>query len=90
MLEQLLNALIALSLDHTKAPVAELVGTLWDEHEVPQTVSNQIISWFGKLTDGLWSMNAESVVREVGLGILRNHKVRICHHPSTSILKLRT
>lgn len=80
VLEQMLNVIVASSFDHRKAPIAELVTTLWDEHEIPQAVANQVTSWFGKIKDGLWAMDVEKVVAEVGLGILRNHKVRMNIH----------
>lgn len=48
---------------------------LAEEHEVPRSVSEQVVSWFGDVRDGLWAMDVDIVVKEVGLGILRNHKV---------------
>lgn len=34
------------------------------------------MSWFGEITTGKWKVDVESVMKEVGLGILRQHKVR--------------
>lgn len=75
ILELLLNTLISLGLSHKAAPVDELVDALADEHEVSRQVSGQVIGWFGEISFGKWKMCVDDVVREVGLGILRNHKV---------------
>jgi sister chromatid cohesion protein DCC1 len=55
--------------------VEELVSVLDDEHEIPRAVSNQVISWFGDVQEGLWKMDADAVIRELGIGILRHHMV---------------
>jgi len=75
ILELLLNYLISLSLSHQAAPIEELVSALADEHEIPRAVSNQVISWFGNVNEGLWTMDIDAVIRELGLGILRHHRV---------------
>ncbi|KIK37167.1 hypothetical protein CY34DRAFT_26114 [Suillus luteus UH-Slu-Lm8-n1] len=77
ILELLLNYLISLSLSYQAAVVEELVSVLADEHEIPRAVSNQVISWFGDVKDGLWKMDADAVIRELGIGILRHHR----HNP---------
>ncbi|KAF8974485.1 sister chromatid cohesion protein Dcc1 [Flammula alnicola] len=61
LLELILNLLVSLSMKHTSVSVEELSSALADEHEVARGVSTQIMSWF-------------AVVKEVGLGILRNHR----------------
>jgi sister chromatid cohesion protein DCC1 len=58
-----------------------VVDALAGEHEVPRGVSTQVLGWFGEVMregvgGGRWKMDVQSVVREVGLGILRNYKVR--------------
>lgn len=73
ILELLLNYLISLSLSHQAAVVEELVSVLDDEHEIPRAVSNQVTSWFGDVQEGLWKMDADAVIRELGIGILRHH-----------------
>lgn len=75
ILELLLNYLISLSLSHQTAPIEELVSALADEHEIPRAVSNQVIFWFGDVNEDLWKMDVDAVIRELGLGILRHHKV---------------
>ncbi|KAG1734727.1 sister chromatid cohesion protein Dcc1 [Suillus paluster] len=60
ILELLLNYLISLSLSHQAAAVEELASVLADEHEVPRAVSNQVISWFGDVKEGLWKMDADA------------------------------
>jgi sister chromatid cohesion protein DCC1 len=75
ILELLLNLLASLSLSHHAAPVEELTSALADEHEIPRQISTQVMSWFGDVREGKWKMDVDDVVKEVGLGILRNHKV---------------
>lgn len=62
-------------MQHTFASVEALSTALAESHEVSRTVSTQIMSWFGEIKDGKWKMDVEAVVREIGLGILRNHRV---------------
>jgi len=74
-LQLLLNYLVSLSLSHQEAPAEELVSALADEHEIPRQVSTQVMSWFGELKNQKWTMNADAVLKEVGLSILSYHKV---------------
>ncbi|PPR07045.1 hypothetical protein CVT26_005246 [Gymnopilus dilepis] len=74
LLELILNLLVSLSMKHTSISVEELCNALSSDHDVPRTVSTQVMAWFGEISDGRWKMDVESVVKEVGLGILRNHK----------------
>jgi sister chromatid cohesion protein DCC1 len=41
-------------------------------------VTLQVMRWFGQVDDAdeRWKMDVEKVVRQVGLGILRQYKVR--------------
>jgi sister chromatid cohesion protein DCC1 len=64
-------------------PVKEVVDALAEEYEVRREVGRQVLGWFGQIMGGVgegemerWEMDVEGVVREVGLGILRNYKVR--------------
>jgi sister chromatid cohesion protein DCC1 len=75
VLELLLNVLIALSLPHDAAPVDELVSTLANDHEVAHDVTKQVLSWFGEVDAGKWNMDVKSVVKEIGLNLLRRHRV---------------
>lgn len=77
ILELLLMNLVSLSLPHTAAPIATLVSALEDDHDIRRDITRQIMAWFGRLDDdnGLWEMDVDAVVREVGLGILRAYKV---------------
>ncbi|KAF8844679.1 hypothetical protein BDN67DRAFT_894275 [Paxillus ammoniavirescens] len=74
ILELLLNYLISLSLSHEAASVEELVSALADDHEIPREVSNQIISWFGVVKEGVWKMDVNALVAEIGLGIIGHYK----------------
>ncbi|KIK99326.1 hypothetical protein PAXRUDRAFT_822870 [Paxillus rubicundulus Ve08.2h10] len=70
----LLNYLISLGLSHEAAPVEELVSSLAEDYEIPREVSNQIISWFGVVQEGLWKMDVSALVAEIGLALLGNYK----------------
>jgi sister chromatid cohesion protein DCC1 len=61
---------------HISASVEKLCSALAENHEVSRVVSTQIMSWFGVIKDGRWEMDVEAIVKEMGLGILRNHRVR--------------
>ena len=76
ILELLLNYLVSLSLSHQAAPVEDLAAALDDEHEIKREVSRQVMAWFGGVRAGLWTMDVDATVKEVGLGILRAYKVR--------------
>ena len=79
ILELLLMHLVSLSLPHDAASVLDLSRSLEYEHEVRREVILQVMRWFGEVdaADALWKMDVEKVVRQVGLGILRQHKVRV-------------
>lgn len=76
LLELILNSLISHGLSHTDASVHELENTLAEEHEISPQILRQVISWFGIVEDDRWKMDVDAVVKEIGLGILRNHTVR--------------
>lgn len=79
ILELLLNSLVSESLDHTAAPLTTLLVALEDAHDIPRAVTRQVMAWFGRIDEGAlgstWEMDADAVVREVGLGILRSYRV---------------
>ncbi|KAG7449115.1 uncharacterized protein BT62DRAFT_979176 [Guyanagaster necrorhizus] len=74
ILEMILNLLVSHSLSHAATSVEILSSALADVHEVPRTVSTQVMGWFGEIRQGIWKMDVTSVVREVGLSILRPFK----------------
>lgn len=74
LLELFLNLLVSLSMKHASASVEKLSSALAENHEVSRVVSTQIMSWFGEIKDGKWTMDVDAVVKELGLGILRNHR----------------
>lgn len=78
ILELILNTLVLLQLPHTAAPVLDLTLALEDDHEINRKVTRQVMEWFGDTDAEVWSMNVNGVVREIGLGILRAHKVCFC------------
>lgn len=74
LLELVLNLLVSLSQPDTGASVEDISSALANDHEVPRVVSTQVMSWFGDIHQGKWKIDVDCVIREVGLGILRNHK----------------
>ncbi len=71
--------LVSLSQPHDAASVLELSRSLEFEHEVRRDVTLQVMRWFGEVDDAdeRWKVDTEKVVRQIGLGILHQHKVRI-------------
>lgn len=80
LLELILNLLVSQSMKHDAAPIEDLLTALADDHEVSRAVSEQILDWFGDTKDGKWSMDILAIVKEIGLGILRNYRVGIVLH----------
>ncbi|KAI0331169.1 hypothetical protein GY45DRAFT_1322645 [Cubamyces sp. BRFM 1775] len=80
ILELLLTNLVSLSLPYTAASISPLVTALEDEHDIRRDVTRQVIAWFGNIKQGsqddmgTWEMDADAVVKEVGLGILRAYR----------------
>ena len=70
--------LVSFSQPHDAASILELSRSLEYEHEIRREVTLQVMRWFGEVSDAdeLWKVDVEKVVRQVGLGILRQHKVR--------------
>ena len=83
ILELLLNYLVSLSLSHDAASVEDLVSALVEAHDVPREVSSQVMGWFGQVDEGTWKMDVKAVVAEIGLGILRHHKVLFVSPPAS-------
>ena len=75
LLELILNLLVSLSLPRDAAAVEDLCAVLADEHEIPRAVSWQVMSWFGTTREGKWNMDANAVLKEMGVNILRHQKV---------------
>ncbi|KAL1694503.1 sister chromatid cohesion protein Dcc1 [Schizophyllum commune] len=76
-LELVLNQLVAHNLKPDAAPIETLTNALADADDVPRAVSGQVLGWFGAIAEGKWAMDARAVVREIGLGILREHRVAL-------------
>ena len=69
--------LVSLSQPYDAASVLELSRSLEFEHEVRREVTLQVMRWFGHVDDAdeRWKMDVVKVVRQIGLGILRQYKV---------------
>jgi sister chromatid cohesion protein DCC1 len=69
--------IVSLSQVHDAASVSVLSQTLEREHEVKREVTLQVMRWFGEVDaeNESWNVDVEKVVRQVGLGVLRQHKV---------------
>jgi sister chromatid cohesion protein DCC1 len=78
LLEIILNLLVSLSLQHQNVPLGDLASSLAEEHEIPRAVSMQLLAWFGEVSDSesKWKMDVAAVLKEVGIGLLRHHRVR--------------
>jgi sister chromatid cohesion protein DCC1 len=74
ILELLLNHLVTLSPSHKAVSVERLATVLVNEHEIPRQVSTQVMSWFGSVSGEKWTISVDDVLKEVGLGILRDYK----------------
>ncbi|PCH43473.1 hypothetical protein WOLCODRAFT_121994 [Wolfiporia cocos MD-104 SS10] len=74
ILELILTNLVSLSLSHDAVPADTLESALEGGHDVRRDVARQVMGWFGILANGMWKMDAQAIVREVGLGILRPHR----------------
>jgi sister chromatid cohesion protein DCC1 len=83
LLELVLNLLASLSLPPDAIPIDDLVSSLAQDHEVPRVVSMQLLAWFGDVDEacGIWKMDVSAVVKEVGIGLLRHHRVRLLRPP---------
>lgn len=77
LLVLILDLLVSQSMRHDAAPIEDLLTSLADDHEVPRAVSEQILTWFGDTKDGKWNMDILAIVKEIGLGVLRNYRVGI-------------
>ncbi|KAH8830482.1 hypothetical protein DL96DRAFT_1593118 [Flagelloscypha sp. PMI_526] len=71
ILETILNLLVSLGLDYKEATISQMCDDMADQHDIPQSISTQVLGWFGQLKDGKWSMDAPEVVRTIGLEILK-------------------
>ena len=65
--------MVSLSLPSECVPLEQLVPVLVDEHDIPRTVSIQVMSWFGSIAQGQWKLKLDMLIKEVGLGVLRPH-----------------
>ncbi|KAJ6515809.1 sister chromatid cohesion protein Dcc1 [Mycena sanguinolenta] len=74
ILETILNLLVSQSMAPRAVPVEDVAATLTDENEISRAVSMQVMAWFGEINDGVWTMDVESVLKEIGLDILRPYK----------------
>ena len=77
ILELLLMHLVSLSQSRDAASVRELSQSLERDHEVKREVTLQVMRWFGEVDaeNESWNVDVEKVVRQVGLGVLRQYNV---------------
>lgn len=82
LLELVLNLLASLSLRSDNIPLDDLVSSLAQDHEVPRAVSMQLLAWFGDVDEaqGSWTMDVQAVVKEVGIGLMRHHRVSLSRY----------
>jgi sister chromatid cohesion protein DCC1 len=75
ILELLLNSLVSLQQKHVSASAKLLADTLQDDHDIRPQVTTQVMGWFGNVNEYHWRMDVPSVLKQVGVGILRTYKV---------------
>lgn len=75
ILELLLNSLVSQQQKHDSASVRLLADALQDDHDIRPPVTRQVMSWFGDVDEHRWKMDAPSVLKQVGIGILRTYRV---------------
>jgi hypothetical protein len=70
---------VSLGSDASAAPLEDLVASLQDEHDVRREVCEQVVRWYGTVDEAshTWKVDIESVVRQIGLGVLRTQRVCI-------------
>ena len=57
-----------------RAPIRPVVNALEDDHEVRPELTHAIMGLFGEVDGAEWKFDAQSMVREVGKGLLANLK----------------
>jgi len=67
--------LVSLQQKQDSASVRLLADTLQDDHDIRPQVTKQVMSWFGDVDEYLWRMDVPSVLKQVGMGILRTYRV---------------
>ncbi|KAG9014540.1 hypothetical protein FRB95_007221 [Tulasnella sp. JGI-2019a] len=81
-LTQFLTFILTILVSHhssktTDISLKDLTDQLQDDHAIAPDVSRQICGWFGDIQPGdKWTMDVEPVVKEVGLGVLVEHRHR--------------
>lgn len=76
ILELLLNSLVSLQQEHDSASLKLLADTLQGDHDIRPQVTKQVMGWFGDVDEHHWRMDIPSVLKQVGMGILRTYRVR--------------
>lgn len=76
ILTLILNCLVARSLPSDSADVEIIMDELHALHDVKQEVTKQVLKWFGEVneTTRRWKCCRNSVVAEIGIGLLLLHK----------------
>lgn len=88
ILELLLNLLVSLQQGHGSASVKLLADSLQDDYDIKPQVTKQVMSWFGDVDERHWKMDVPSVLKQVGMGILRKSRVCWTLYRSLKLLKL--
>lgn len=90
VLELILNTMVASSLPLDAASVADITETLESDHDISSEVTQQVMSWFGKITrssstETVWDANVENIVRQLGIGLLSGYRVRFARFIVSSL-----
>jgi hypothetical protein len=66
--------------------VRVLADVLQDDHEIKPQVTKQVMAWFGDVDEYHWRMDVPSVLKQVGMDILRAYRVRWVLRDSLKLL----
>ncbi|WWD18653.1 hypothetical protein CI109_103106 [Kwoniella shandongensis] len=74
-LKDLLTILLSLLTIHyttslTTSPIAPIVESLEEDHDIPLSLSQAVLNLFGTIEGETWEADAKGLVREVGRGLL--------------------
>ncbi|KAF8332656.1 uncharacterized protein EI90DRAFT_3145352 [Cantharellus anzutake] len=78
LLQKILILIVAGSYSPSGVPLDQLLQELHDEHAIIPELTDQVVRWFGTVSQGSsessWHCDIGGVVRQIGLGLLSHHK----------------
>jgi sister chromatid cohesion protein DCC1 len=80
ILEGILTSLVARSYSPKHVPLDDFLEAIEDDHDLPREVVRGVMGWYGDVSEERWRADMASLVKEVGLGLLMDMRVRRPHH----------